>query len=85
MPACSGRQSAESPGTLDACREKSFRLPRGDAKKARETEREREEQGGPKPGELSLSQGHPTPLSIFHPMFYLEAILSYLVPHYGGS
>lgn len=35
MPACSRRQSAESSGTLDACREKSFRLPQGDAKKAR--------------------------------------------------
>lgn len=39
MPACSGRQSAESPGTFDACREKSFRLPQGDAKKVREGER----------------------------------------------
>lgn len=33
MPACSGRRSAESPGTFDVCREKSFRLPQGDGKK----------------------------------------------------
>lgn len=41
--------------------------------------------GGEKLGELSLSQGHPTLFAIFHPMFYLEAILSYLVPHYRHS
>lgn len=35
-------------------------------------------------GELSLSQGHLTPLSIFNPMFYLEAILPHLLPHYGS-
>lgn len=35
--------------------------------------------------ELSVSQGHLTLLSIFRHMFYLEAILSYLVPHYWGS
>ena len=75
MAACSGRQSAESQGTFDVCREKSFSL-QGDAKKVCVCVRERER-------DCHFLKDAQLCFLFFHPMFYLEAILSHRKPHYG--